>query len=36
MPVMIKHGVKTSDNADYYKNEWDKGHLAPAATFSDS
>ena len=26
----------TSDNADYYKNVWDKGHLAPAATFSDS
>ena len=29
-------GVITSDDADYYKNEWDKGHLAPAATFSDS
>jgi DNA/RNA endonuclease G (NUC1) len=29
-------GVHTSDDADYYKNEWDKGHLAPAATFSDS
>lgn len=26
----------TSDDADYYKNEWDKGHLAPAASFSDS
>lgn len=26
----------TSDNADYYKNVWDKGHLAPAATYSDS
>ena len=26
----------TSDNADYYSNVWDKGHLAPAATFSDS
>ena len=26
----------TSDNADYYANVWDKGHLAPAATFSDS
>ena len=32
----LEPGVKTSDNADYYKNEWDKGHLAPAATFSDS
>lgn len=32
----LESGVFTSDNADYYKNEWDKGHLAPAATFSDS
>ncbi len=32
----LEDGVVTSDNADYYKNEWDKGHLAPAATFSDS
>ena len=29
-------GVVTSDDKDYYKNIWDKGHLAPAATFSDS
>ena len=29
-------GVHTSDDKDYYKNVWDKGHLAPAATFSDS
>jgi DNA/RNA endonuclease G (NUC1) len=28
--------IKTSDDADYYANEWDKGHLAPAATFSDN
>ena len=26
----------TSDNRDYYRNVWDKGHLAPAATFSDN
>jgi DNA/RNA endonuclease G (NUC1) len=26
--------IITSDNADYEKNIWDKGHLAPAATFS--
>lgn len=26
----------TSDKHDYYANVWDKGHLAPAATFSDS
>ena len=24
-------GVKTSDNADYKDNVWDRGHLAPAA-----
>jgi len=27
-------GVHTSDNNDYKNNEWDKGHLAPAAAFS--
>ena len=26
----------TSDAKDYYKNPYDKGHLAPAASFSDS
>ena len=28
--------VHTSDGEDYKKNVWDKGHLAPAATFSDN
>lgn len=28
--------VYTSDGADYKNNVWDKGHLAPAATFSDN
>ena len=27
-------GVHTSDHADYKHNVWDKGHLAPAATFN--
>ena len=26
-------GVYTSDALDYEKNEWDKGHMAPAAAF---
>jgi len=29
-------GVHTSDAADYKANVYDKGHLAPAATFADS
>lgn len=29
-------GIKTSDGADYLKNIYDKGHGAPAATFSDN
>jgi endonuclease G len=27
-------GLKTSDNNDYVANEWDKGHMAPAASFN--
>ena len=27
-------GVHTSDDDDYKNNEWDKGHLAPAAAFN--
>jgi DNA/RNA endonuclease G (NUC1) len=29
-------GIHTSDGADYKANVYDKGHLAPAATFADS
>ena len=36
MNFYTEDNYHTSDNADYYKNVWDKGHLAPAATFSDS
>ena len=36
MNFYTEKNYHTSDNADYYKNVWDKGHLAPAATFSDS
>lgn len=36
MDFYTEVGIKTSDAQDYYANEWDKGHLAPAATFSDS
>jgi len=28
--------IITSDNDDYYNNPWDRGHLAPAAAFTDS
>ena len=29
-----EEGIHTSDDADYYNNEWDKGHMAPAAAFN--
>lgn len=29
-------GIKTADNKDYVDNVYDKGHLAPAETFSDT
>ena len=36
MDFYLEPNVKTSDNADYANNIYDKGHLAPAATFSDN
>ena len=27
-------GIHTSDDKDYVNNEWDKGHMAPAASFN--
>jgi DNA/RNA endonuclease G (NUC1) len=36
MDFYTEKDYHTSDKADYYRNIWDKGHLAPAATFSDS
>ena len=32
----LESGVHTSNDADYYKNEWDKGHMAPTGSFTDS
>ena len=36
MNFYTENKYHTSDNHDYRANVWDKGHLAPAATFSDS
>lgn len=36
MDFYKENGVYTSDDADYSNNPWDKGHLAPAASFSDT
>lgn len=30
----VEEGIKTSDHKDYEYNEWDKGHMAPAADFN--
>lgn len=34
MNFWVPEGYTTSDNDDYKNNIWDKGHLAPAASFS--
>lgn len=36
MDFFAEKGIKTSDNDDYRTNIYDKGHLAPAASFSDN
>lgn len=36
MDFYTEKDIKTSDHEDYAKNVYDKGHLAPAATFSDN
>jgi endonuclease G len=36
MDFWVDPKIKTSDGKDYEKNVYDKGHLAPAATFSDN
>jgi endonuclease G len=34
MDFYKEKGIKTSDHDDYVNNEWDKGHMAPAADFN--
>lgn len=36
MDFYVEKGIKTSDGEDYKSNVYDKGHGAPAATFSDN
>ena len=36
MDFYLEEGVWTSNDADYYNNPWDKGHMAPAGSFTDS
>jgi len=34
MDFYTEKGLKTSDDKDYEANEWDKGHMAPAASLN--
>jgi len=36
MDFYTNDSIHTSDSKDYYNNSWDKGHMAPAATFTDT
>ncbi|MBL6684764.1 MAG: DNA/RNA non-specific endonuclease [Flavobacteriaceae bacterium] len=36
MDFYLVKNIKTSDDNDYYNNKWDKGHMAPAGSFTDS
>ncbi len=36
MDFYVEKNIHTSDGLDYLSNVYDKGHLAPAATFSDN
>ena len=36
MDFYLEENIKTSDDNDYYNNKWDKGHMAPAGSFTDS
>ena len=36
MDFYLVDNVRTSDNMDYKNNPWDKGHMAPAGSFTDS
>lgn len=34
MNFYVNDSIHTSNNKDYYKNVWDKGHMIPAAAFN--
>lgn len=36
MSFYTNDSIKTSDHLDYYNNIYDRGHIAPAASFADS